>query len=87
LGSTDCSCFVVAAGCTGLKLAVGRRFLCWLHDFDGALEDGDGVGVATEPAVDGSSDVETHGELEFDALTASLGHPGSALGELKHARH
>ena len=30
------------------------------------------MGVATEPAVDGSSDVETHGEFELDALTASL---------------
>jgi hypothetical protein len=46
----------------------------------------DGVSVAAEPAVDGNSDVETHGELELGALTALLEHPGGALGELKHAR-
>jgi hypothetical protein len=39
-----------------------------------------------EPAVDGSNDVETHGELELDALTSSLEHPGGALGKLKRAR-
>jgi hypothetical protein len=46
---------VVAVGCTGLRLAVGRQFLCRRHDCDGALEDRDGVGVETGPAVDGSS--------------------------------
>jgi hypothetical protein len=50
---------VVAAGCTGLRLAVGRRFLCRRHDCDSALEDRDGVDVATEPAVDGSSQWQT----------------------------
>jgi hypothetical protein len=39
-----------------------------------------------EPVVDGSNDVETHGELELGAPTSSLEHPGSALGELKCAR-
>jgi hypothetical protein len=42
--------------------------------------------VVAEPVVDVSSDVETHGELELGALTASLEHPSGALGELKHAR-
>jgi hypothetical protein len=38
-----------------------------------------------EPAVYGSNDVETHGELELGALTSSLEHPGGALGKLKRA--
>ncbi|PWZ28020.1 Pre-mRNA-processing-splicing factor 8A [Zea mays] len=43
-------------------------------------------GSVAESAVDASSDVEIHGELELGALTSSLEHPGGALGELKHAR-
>lgn len=31
-----------------------------MPDCDGALEDGDGVGVAIEPAVDGSSQWQTN---------------------------
>jgi hypothetical protein len=75
-----------AACCTGLSLAVGRRFLRRRHDCHNTLEDEDGASVAAEPAVDGSSDVETHGELELGALTASLEHPRGALDELKHTR-
>jgi hypothetical protein len=69
-----------------LHLAVGRQFLLRRHNCDSTLEDGDDVSVATEPVVDGSSNVETHGELELATLTASLEHPSGALGELKHAR-
>jgi hypothetical protein len=52
---------------------------------DGATLEG-GAGLVAEYAVDASSDVEIHGELELGALTSSLEHPGGALGELKHAR-
>jgi hypothetical protein len=43
-------------------------------------------GLVAESAVDASSVVEIHGELELGALTSSLEHPSGALGELKHAR-
>jgi hypothetical protein len=55
-------------------------------DGDGALEDGHGVGVASEAAVDGGGDVEAHGEVELRAGAAALERARGPLGELERAQ-
>jgi len=67
------------------RLAVGLGGRRRRDDGDGALDDGDGVGVAAQAAVDSGGDVEAHGELELGALPAALERPGGALGELERA--
>jgi hypothetical protein len=62
-------------------VALGRR-----DDGYGALEDGDGVGVASQAAVDSGGDVEAHGELELRAVAAALEGARGPLGELEGAR-
>jgi hypothetical protein len=56
-----------------------RRELVDRDDRDGALQDGYGIGVASEAVVDGGGDVEAHDEVKLRAVAVVLKRAGGPL--------